>query len=96
MYRIYISTLLYYFSTIFFFMQTIPQKKKIKAHSHSHKVNVILIDKKIPGKKILVVDPDVIGPLNLSIENSTLKEHGIYKIFYLEPEVKKYAKKLII
>ncbi|ORX89440.1 vacuolar protein sorting-associated protein 33A [Basidiobolus meristosporus CBS 931.73] len=36
------------------------------------------------GKKTLVLDPNLSGPLSLITEFSLLKEHGVEKIFYLQ------------
>ncbi|EJU02729.1 ATP binding protein [Dacryopinax primogenitus] len=39
----------------------------------------------VPGAKTLVLDPTLAGPLGLITEVSLLKQHGIDKMFWLEP-----------
>ncbi|KAJ2925516.1 hypothetical protein H1R20_g11576, partial [Candolleomyces eurysporus] len=39
----------------------------------------------VNGAKTLVLDPDLSGPLGLVIEVSLLKQHGVEKMFWLEP-----------
>ncbi|KAJ2918406.1 hypothetical protein MD484_g2056, partial [Candolleomyces efflorescens] len=39
----------------------------------------------VNGAKTLVLDPDLAGPLGLVIEVSLLKQHGVDKMFWLEP-----------
>ena len=36
-------------------------------------------------KKTLIMDPKVSGVLNQCIQTSTLKQHGIDQLYYLEP-----------
>src|SRR5205809_82206 len=39
----------------------------------------------VRGKKALVLDPSLTGPLGLVIKFSLLKDHGIDKVYHLEP-----------
>eukprot|EP01116_Phalansterium_solitarium_P008766 TRINITY_DN22737_c0_g1_i1.p1 TRINITY_DN22737_c0_g1~~TRINITY_DN22737_c0_g1_i1.p1 ORF type:complete len:656 (-),score=304.25 TRINITY_DN22737_c0_g1_i1:111-2078(-) len=39
----------------------------------------------VPGKKGLVLDPKLSGPLGLVVEVPVLKEHGVEKIYHLAP-----------
>jgi len=46
-----------------------------------------LLDRR-PGKKVLVLDPKISGPLALVANIGVLKEHGVEKLFHLEPGLK--------
>jgi len=39
----------------------------------------------IRGKKALVIDPSLTGPLGLIAKFSLLRDHGIEKVFHLDP-----------
>src|SRR5277367_2121254 len=39
----------------------------------------------VRGKKALVLDPSLTGPLGLVIKFSLLRDHGIDKVYHLEP-----------
>jgi vacuolar protein sorting-associated protein 33A len=39
----------------------------------------------VRGKKALVLDPSLTGPLGLIIKFSLLRDHGIDKVYHLEP-----------
>lgn len=39
----------------------------------------------VRGKKALVLDPTLTGPLGLVVKFSLLKDHGIDKVYHLEP-----------
>lgn len=39
----------------------------------------------ILGPKTIIIDPSLAGPLGLVTEVSNLKEHGVDKLFWLEP-----------
>lgn len=39
----------------------------------------------VRGKKALVLDPALTGPLGLVVKFSLLKDHGIDKVYHLEP-----------
>jgi hypothetical protein len=42
----------------------------------------------VRGKKVLVLDPKLSGPLGLIIEVAVLREHGVEKIVYVGPTLK--------
>ncbi len=46
-----------------------------------------LLDRR-PGKKVLVLDPKISGPLALVANIGVLKEHGVEKLFHLEAGLK--------
>jgi vacuolar protein sorting-associated protein 33A len=39
----------------------------------------------VRGKKALVLDPSLTGPLGLIVKFSLLRDHGIDKVYHLEP-----------
>jgi hypothetical protein len=39
----------------------------------------------VRGKKALVLDPTLTGPLGLVVKFALLKDHGIDKVYHLEP-----------
>ena len=39
----------------------------------------------VRGKKALVLDPSLTGPLGLVVKFSLLRDHGIDKVYHLEP-----------
>ena len=51
-----------------------------------YKRNIMKVVNKLKGrKKTLIMDPKVSGVLNQCIQTSTLKQHGIDQLYYLEP-----------
>ena len=54
---------------------------ELRASAQSNLLN--LIDRR-PGRKVLVLDPKISGPLALVANIGMLKEHGIEKLYHLE------------
>jgi len=55
----------------------------IREYGRRELINILSFTK---GKKGLVLDPKVSGPLNLVVEVALLKENGVEKIYHLTPE----------
>ncbi|KAI8845521.1 Sec1-like protein [Chytridium lagenaria] len=55
----------------------------IKEHARKELIDVL---DSVRGRKGLVIDPSLSGPLSLIAEFSLLKEHGVEKIYHLGPE----------
>jgi Sec1 family len=49
----------------------------------------------VHGKKALVLDPTLTGPLGLVVRFSILKDHGIDKVYHLEPSLAVTHNKII-
>jgi hypothetical protein len=64
----------------------------IKTEARKHLINVL---DSIRGKKGLVVDMELSGPLSLLVEFSLLKEHGVEKIYHLQESLETECSKLI-
>jgi hypothetical protein len=50
----------------------------------------------VRGKKALVLDPSLTGPLGLVVKFSLLRDHGIDKVYHLEPSPLAVAQDKII
>ncbi|QDZ22765.1 vacuolar protein-sorting-associated protein [Chloropicon primus] len=55
--------------------------------SQAQRTLISLLDRR-PGRKVLVLDKTVSGPLALVANIGVLKEHGVEKLFHLEPGLK--------
>ena len=47
--------------------------------------NLLDIVDSVRGKKALVLDPTLTGPVGLVVKFSLLRDHGIDKVYHLEP-----------
>jgi hypothetical protein len=56
--------------------------ESIKANALKDLLDVV---DSVRGKKALVLDPSLTGPLGLVVKFSLLRDHGIDKVFHLEP-----------
>ncbi|KAI9202754.1 Sec1-like protein [Polychytrium aggregatum] len=56
-----------------------------KALKDAARKDLVRLLDSVQGKKSLVIDPSVSGPLSLIAEFSLLKEHGVDKIYHLQP-----------
>jgi vacuolar protein sorting-associated protein 33A len=56
--------------------------ESIKAEALRELLDVI---DSVRGKKALVIDPSLTGPLGLIAKFSLLRDHGIDKVFHLDP-----------
>lgn len=55
-----------------------------KIRDDARKALIDLLDS-VRGKKVLVLDPKLSGPLGQIVEINLLKEHGVEKIYYVTP-----------
>lgn len=68
---------------------TAPSTKPIGVDTDSIRAtalkDVLDVIDSVRGKKALVLDPALTGPLGLVVKFSLLKDHGIDKVYHLEP-----------
>ena len=59
----------------------------VELRSQAQRTLISLLDRR-PGRKCLVLDPKISGPLALVANIGVLKEHGVEKLFHLEKGLK--------